>query len=584
MIIKKGIMDIRKKTLLALGITFIILLSIIAGISVFLYVDQLALLEQQEVTKEVRETINAISNEQDDLSNTLHDWSYWNDTNQFVLDRNPDYITQNLNEDTLSSLRVNLYMVTDNQGHIIYGKVVDPVTGSESPFPEFFNLLLPPGHSFFNHTSLISTNTGILLTPKGPIMIVSSPVLNNRMEGPSYGILVMGRYLNEREFARISRVTGNPTSAHWSGDLIADNSQLSLLQKMNSDSSVVCVPRSDSIIIGYTVIRDINGQKILIVTDQPRDLYQNGHAIIQTYLVIFIFAILVTLVIFLFIVDQSILKRLNQLTNRVRKMGQDHNDDMKLELNGSDEIALLEQAILSAHADLKSSEQELRNFSTSLATANKKLTLLSGITRHDINNELMVQRVAIELLEESKLAPSQNEYFQKINTAAQRISVMIQFAAEYEKIGVGTTVWQNCRTLVDTAVIGAQSERVIVINDLPIGAEVFADPLIVKVLANLIDNAVRYGEKITTIRFSVEKSGDDHLIVCEDDGVGIVAADKERIFKLGFGKNTGLGLALSREILDITGIKIRETGEPGKGARFEMTVPKDMWREADSYE
>ena len=580
MIIKKGIMNIRKKTLLALGITFIILLSIIAGISVFLYVDQLALLEQQEVTKEVRETINAISNEQDDLSNTLHDWSYWIDTNQFVIDRNHDYITQNLNEDTLSSLRVNLYMVTDNQGHIIYGKVVDPVTGSESPFPEFFNLLLPPGHSFFNHTSLLSTNTGILLTPKGPIMIVSSRVLNNRMEGPSNGILVMGRYLNEREFARISRVTGNPTSAHWSGDLNADNSQLSLLQKMNSDSSVVCVPRSDSIINGYMVIRDINGQKILIVTDQPRDLYQNGHEIIQTYLVVFIFAILVTLVIFLFIVDQSILKRLNQLTNRVRKMGQDHNDDMKLELNGSDEIALLEQAILSAHTDLKSSEQELRKFSTSLATANKKLTLLSGITRHDINNELMVQRVAIELLEESKLAPSQNEYFQKINTAAQRISVMIKFAAEYEKIGVGTTVWQNCRTLVDTAVIGAPPERVIVINDLPMGAEVFADPLIVKVLANLIDNAVRYGEKITTIRFSVEKSGDDHLIVCEDDGVGIVAADKERIFKLGFGKNTGLGLALSREILDITGIKIRETGEPGKGARFEMTVPKDMWRQA----
>jgi CheY-like chemotaxis protein len=42
--------------------------------------------------------------------------------------------------------------------------------------------------------------------------------------------------------------------------------------------------------------------------------------------------------------------------------------------------------------------------------------------------------------------------------------------------------------------------------------------------------------------------------------------------------NTGLGLALSREILDITGIAIKETGEPGKGARFEMTMPKGMWR------
>jgi len=47
---------------------------------------------------------------------------------------------------------------------------------------------------------------------------------------------------------------------------------------------------------------------------------------------------------------------------------------------------------------------------------------------------------------------------------------------------------------------------------------------------------------------------------------------------MGFGKNTGLGLALSREILDITGISIREAGEPGNGARFEMTVPKGTWR------
>jgi signal transduction histidine kinase len=93
-----------------------------------------------------------------------------------------------------------------------------------------------------------------------------------------------------------------------------------------------------------------------------------------------------------------------------------------------------------------------------------------------------------------------------------------------------------------------------------------------------VDNAVHYGGKITTIRFFVEEPGDDHLIVCEDDGDGIIIAEKEKIFERGFGKNTGLGLALSREILDITGITIRETGEPGKGARFEITVPKGAFR------
>jgi signal transduction histidine kinase len=106
----------------------------------------------------------------------------------------------------------------------------------------------------------------------------------------------------------------------------------------------------------------------------------------------------------------------------------------------------------------------------------------------------------------------------------------------------------------------------------------FADPLIIKVCYNLMDNAVQYGKKITMIRFSVLKRNDEHLIICEDDGVGVLAEVKEKIFERGFGKNTGLGLALSREILSITGITIRETGDPGKGARFEMTVPKVMWR------
>ena len=111
-------------------------------------------------------------------------------------------------------------------------------------------------------------------------------------------------------------------------------------------------------------------------------------------------------------------------------------------------------------------------------------------------------------------------------------------------------------------------------NDIPSGTEVFTDPLVVKVFYNLMDNAGRYGGKITTIRFSVEKCNGDHFLVCEDDGDGIPAEEKERIFERGFGRNTGMGLFLAREILSITGIAIRETGVPGEGARFEIAVPK----------
>ena len=64
---------------------------------------------------------------------------------------------------------------------------------------------------------------------------------------------------------------------------------------------------------------------------------------------------------------------------------------------------------------------------------------------------------------------------------------------------------------------------------------------------------------------------------------GVSAEEKKRLFTRGFGKNTGLGLFLSREILaitgiTITGIAITGNGVPGKGARFEITVPKGAYR------
>jgi PAS domain S-box-containing protein len=231
----------------------------------------------------------------------------------------------------------------------------------------------------------------------------------------------------------------------------------------------------------------------------------------------------------------------------------------------------LEQRVLDRTADLTRSQE-------ALYAANKKLNLLSGITRHDILNQLTVLIGYTELLERKQPDPLFSPYFNKITSAAERIQAMIQFTKTYESVGVNAPVWQNTRTLVDTSAKELALGDVRLLNDIPADLMIFADPLIIKVFYNLIANSVRYGVTITTIRFSALESGDDCILVCEDDGVGIPKEEKEKIFERGFGKNTGLGLFLSREILSITGITIHETGEPGKGARFEMTVSKGMYR------
>jgi PAS domain S-box-containing protein len=221
---------------------------------------------------------------------------------------------------------------------------------------------------------------------------------------------------------------------------------------------------------------------------------------------------------------------------------------------------------------------ERKQAEKALRQANRQLNLLTSITRHDINNQLTVLLGYLARIQKKQPDPLFSEYFQKVTTAAERISVMIQFTREFGEIGISAPAWQEIRTLVDKTSKEAPPGNVMVKNDLPTGMEIFADPLIMKVFYNLMDNAVRHGGEITAIRFFMQGRDGVHIIVCEDDGAGVPAEEKEYIFNRRFGKNTGLGLALSREILLITGITITENGEPGKGARFEMTVPAGCYR------
>jgi signal transduction histidine kinase len=93
-----------------------------------------------------------------------------------------------------------------------------------------------------------------------------------------------------------------------------------------------------------------------------------------------------------------------------------------------------------------------------------------------------------------------------------------------------------------------------------------------------MENSLRHGVSVTAVGFSAEERGTGLVLVYRDNGAGISDEDKGKLFRKGFGKHTGLGLFLSREILSITGILVTENGIPGKGARFEMTVPKGAFR------
>ncbi len=211
-------------------------------------------------------------------------------------------------------------------------------------------------------------------------------------------------------------------------------------------------------------------------------------------------------------------------------------------------------------------------------TANKKLNLLSSITRHDIKNQLMGILGFIELSKEITTDPEMLHFIEREETGAQTIERQIEFTKNYEDIGVHAPQWQNIGMRVK-ALRSINPDLQIEVSPALEEVEIFADPLLEKVFENLIDNSRRHGERVKHISFSTMQLGrGDISIVYDDDGIGVHEADKERIFERGFGKNTGLGLFLSREILSITSLTMKETGIYGKGVRFEIIVPQGKYR------
>jgi signal transduction histidine kinase len=209
-----------------------------------------------------------------------------------------------------------------------------------------------------------------------------------------------------------------------------------------------------------------------------------------------------------------------------------------------------------------------------LRLANHRLNLLSSITRHDINNKITATLGYLKLAEMKSSDPTLDAYLGKMESAITEIQSQIGFTRIYQDLGSKEPRW----IALDTVMPRSHVPAMITLNAEVHGVEVFADPMLEKVFFNLLDNSIRHGEQVTEIRVASQKSGDDLLVIWEDNGIGVAADEKERIFERGFGKNTGLGMFLVREILSLTDITIKETGELGKGARFEICIPNKKYR------
>lgn len=682
-------MNLRTKTLIAIGITFACFFVFMTLISLPMTLGGLDRLEQQESLQSVLQTKAIINAETSSLQSTSYDWAWWDDMNLFVQGRNPDFAAGNLNRQSLVNLNANLLVVTDRNATICFSMLLSPNLSVEEPVPPALEQTIISNPRITNLTATSAGLTGLLLMPEGPMIIAASPILPSSREGPANGTFIIGRYMQSGILARVAGVTDRPVLVYTENDTARVQTGKATLVTRSGESSIFIIPRNESVVSGVIQYTDLSGRDILVVTNLARDIHNTGLSLITQFFILFVVSAIVVAVVVSLVLDRAILKPIEILISRIVTYEKDPAALQEPILSTGDELSRLENTIITASRNLAESERRFRyivetsqegvlvidrdfvvtfandrlasmlGYDTgeiigmritrlmpadevalhdsqrklrqlgrggeqyechlvrkdgtrmwaivsttplqdgeeyagsfamitditdrkrteeALRIASNKLSLLNAVTYNEIRNATFVMSASLSL--EKKRAPAgsdQQKSLEKQLTHLRRITESLDFANNYQSLGVRPPIWQDVAHIF---LIGLShiDPRGITRRMQVEGLSIFADPLLETVFFSLAENVIQHGGTATELSLRYTETQDGLILVFEDNGAGIPAEMKERIFERRTEQKHGMGLFLVREILGVTGISITETGVPGQGARFEMTVQKGAYR------
>ncbi len=592
-------MTLRNKVLLMIGITIVCVVSFAYVASRFILLKDMEVIEKNEVNKNIQRVLSTLHYTISNLEVQTLDWSSWDDTYAFIETGDDEYIKSNLVIDTFLSLRLNLMLFINASGQTVFGKAVDLNTETEIPISPGLGKYLADSRSLLEQPGTEGSQSGIILLEEGPMIIVSQPILTSQTMGPARGTVIFGRYLDSAEVDRLAQITLLDISIYPIQDVHIYPDFTEAVEPLLAGKPVFIKPLSNQDIAAYALIEDIYGDPALVMRiDTPRDIYQQGQTDVAVYtLVVLAFGILCTAAFFL-ILQRFIFVRLTKLTKGVEGIADIKNLSMRLPLEGSDELTTVTRTINGMLAALEESASELqkryeqeKELRLEVETQMKRRVEFTRALVHELKTPVTPVLAASELmLEESKRANFIN-LAQIIHRGALNLNKRIDELLDLARSEIGTLVLN--RILVDVT----QKTKDIVNDTMPLALEkeqhltlelprslptisVDVDRF-TQVLQNLLNNALKFtpdGGTIT-VRCRVDKA--NLVVEVQDTGHGLTKEQQDRLFdpyhRLPGDRERfsglGLGLALSKNFVELHGGKIWVKSRRGYGSTFGFSIP-----------
>jgi signal transduction histidine kinase len=210
---------------------------------------------------------------------------------------------------------------------------------------------------------------------------------------------------------------------------------------------------------------------------------------------------------------------------------------------------------------------------------------------HDLRTPLASLRAMAEAIDDGVVAdaPTVRRYAGEMRSSAEQLAAMVDDLFELTQLDAGAIRAETERASLEDVVRSAVSaveptadlKGLTVVTDLAGAAGASCSPRLVRVLQNLLVNAIRHTPADGTVRIEAVANDRGLLVAVEDTGEGIAEADLPRVFEPFFradpartGGGSGLGLTLAQRIVHAMGGSIAAERRPAaSGARFAVELP-----------
>ena len=378
--------------------TFILMLMLFAVVTGQILDNSFHNLEQKEITKNLERADSAIESKLNKMEITAADWGYWDDTYYF-LEGDDEYITNNLEPESLINLQVDMMLFYDINGQLYYATGADPETNEKIQIPESLLSYLNIQSKLLSAPENPIETSGILQTPDGDILLLASNPITESTNDEITGTLIVVNYVDQNFIERVEELTKLKLAVNNIGTEKTAAMESELLE---NDGIGIEVLNKESI-IASKILYDINGNPALILeVEMTREIHQQGEiAMIYMISAIMLLGIIYGIIV-MFSMEKYILARISDLRKNLIDITKSGSLGSRVKTDGNDELTDLSENINDVLNTLEEKENKIHEEEVKTQNKMKSIieNILSGVILIDGETHLItdVNPVAEEMI------------------------------------------------------------------------------------------------------------------------------------------------------------------------------------------